>query len=590
MASDISDYAIVGDGEACALVARNGSVDFLCWPRFDSDACMAALLGDESHGHWQIAPDGFLRSVRRRYRGDTLILETRFEAEDGVFRLIDFMRREAGTSTLIRIVEGVSGTPAVRLRIRLRFNYGEMPPWSRPHHNGVVFEVGPDRAILYSPIRIEHGEAEGHATFKVQEGERMPFVLSYSDSSDPDDEQPDPEALLVDTEREWREWIGRFDKPCHWPEAVKRSLITLKALIHRRTGGLIAAATLGLPELPNGSMNWDYRYCWLRDATFTLTALLNSGYHEEAEQWRSWILRAVAGRPDKMQIMYRLDGSRRLPEFEADWLPGFHGAKPVLVGNAASAQNQLDVYGELLDGFHVASQGGTPRSPRGIDVETALVLHLEQVWDKPGADIWETRGEGKRYTYSQAMAWVGIDRFLKGNETHQSADHDLVARLSQLRDEIHAQVCARGFDNARNRFVRDFGGTELDASLLLLPLVGFLPATDPRMSATIAAIETELTEGGLVRRMPAKHDGRDEGAFLACSCWLADCYKLQGRDDDARTVLERVISLSNDVGLLSEEYHVPTQRLIGNTPQALSHLGVVNTALFLSGPVIQRGG
>ncbi len=589
MASDISDYGLVGDGETCALVSRSGSVDFLCWPRFDSEACMAALLGDESHGHWQIAPDGYLRTVSRRYRGDTLVLETRFEADDGAFRVIDFMRRENGTSMLVRIVEGVSGHPAVRLRLRLRFNYGDMSPWSRATEKGISFEVGPDQVILHSPVDIVAGDAEGHAVFHVREDERVSFVLAYRDSSEPIGGAVDADALLDATEREWSEWIGRFDKPCDWPDAVKRSLITLKALIHRRTGGLLAAATMGLPEQPNGAMNWDYRYCWLRDATFTLTALLNAGYRDEAERWRDWILRAIAGRPDKMQIMYRLDGSRRLPEFEADWLPGYQGARPVLVGNAASGQIQLDVYGELLDGFHVAVRGGIERSDRGVEVETALVLHLEQVWDKPGSDIWETRGEGKRYTLSQAMAWVGLERFLKG-ATEKHADPDMLARLAGVRDLIHAEVCARGFDAGRNRFVREFGGHALDASLLMLPLVGFLPATDPRMQATIAAIETELMEGGLVRRMPAKHDGRDEGAFLACSCWLADCYKLQGREKEARAMLERVIDLSNDVGLLSEEFHVPTQRLIGNMPQALTHLGVVNTALFLSGPVLQRGG
>ena len=589
MASDISDYGLVGDGETCALISRAGSVDFLCWPRFDSDACMAALLGDDSHGHWQIAPDGYQRSVSRRYRGDTLVLETTFKAEDGSFRLIDFMRRHDGSSMLVRIVEGISGTPAVRLRLRLRFNYGEMPPWSRASERGLSFEVGPDQVVLHSPVDIVPGEAEGHALFHVREGERIPFVLCYRDSSDPVGDAVDADALLRETEQEWQAWIAKFDKPCDWPVAVKRSLITLKALIHRRTGGLLAAATLGLPEQPNGAMNWDYRYCWLRDATFTLTALINAGYCDEAERWHDWILRAIAGRPDKMQIMYRVDGSRRLPEFKADWLPGYQGARPVLVGNAASGQVQLDVYGELLNGFHVAARGGIERCDRGVEVETALVHRLEQVWDKPGSDIWETRGEGQRYTYSQAMAWVGIDGFLKGAETRKHADPDLLVRLAGVRDLIHAEVCARGFDQGRNRFVREFGGSALDASLLILPLVGFLPADDPRMSATITAIENEMMEGGLVRRMPARHDGRDEGAFLACSCWLADCYKLQGRDREAREMLERVIGLSNDVGLLSEEFHVPTQKLIGNIPQALTHLGVVNTALSLSGPVLQRG-
>ena len=591
MARSVSDYALVGDGRTCALISREGSVDFLCWPRFDSDACMAALLGDERNGRWLIAPAGQVAATSRRYRGDTLVLETEFATGGGQVRVIDFMPRDqAADSSLIRIVEGVRGVVPMQMRLRLRFDYGRMPSWSRPHGDGLLAEIGPDRVVLHSPVAVVHDPAVSTAEFVVSAGQRLAFSLCYGDSFGPVCEAPDAEAALAETELFWSGWIGRFDKPCRWPAEVKRSLITLKALIHRHTGGLLAAGSMGLPEVPGGEMNWDYRYCWLRDATFSLTALLNAGYREEAERWRDWILRAIGGRPDSMQIVYRLDGGRHLPESAADWLPGFEGARPVRIGNAASGQSQLDVYGELLDSFHLASRAGIARERRGLEVETALVKHLESVWDRPGADIWESRGEPRRYTYSQAMAWVGIDRFLDGAATHDGADPALLRRLGGLRQQIHETVCARGYDSGRGHFVQHYGGDALDASLLLLPLVKFLPATDPRMAGTIAAIERELMEGGLVRRKASKGDGRDEGAFLACSCWLADCMKMQGRDEAAAALLERVMSLANDVGLLSEEFHVPSRRLIGNMPQALSHLGAVNTALFLSGPVLQRGG
>ncbi|MGH7106845.1 MAG: glycoside hydrolase family 15 protein, partial [Acetobacteraceae bacterium] len=413
--------------------------------------------------------------------------------------------------------------------------------------------------------------------------------LSYGDSTGARPPPFDAEVALAATLKAWEAWIARFDKPCRWPEAVKRSLITIRALIHQKTGGLLAAPTLGLPEVPGGALNWDYRYCWLRDATFTLTALLNAGYKKEAQEWRDWILRAIAARPDRMQIVYRLDGSRRLSEWDVKWLAGYESSKPVLVGNGAAEQFQLDSYGELLDSMHVAASGGIERIQRGIEVETALVQHLESVWDKPSSDIWESRGTLCCYTYSQAMAWVGVSQFLKGARTRGKAGDEMIGRLEVLRRTIHDTVCERGYDRARGHFVARYGGAELDASLLLLPIVGFLPADDPRVGGTIAAIERELMDGGLVRRKRALHDGHDEGAFLVCSCWLADCLGKQGRNEEARAMLERVIGLSNDVGLLSEEYDVPTGRLIGNFPQALTHLGVINTALGLSGPVLQRG-
>ncbi|MDQ2804023.1 MAG: glycoside hydrolase family 15 protein, partial [Pseudomonadota bacterium] len=502
-----------------------------------------------------------------------------------------FMPPRGKHSSLVRIVEGVRGQVPMRLDLRLRFDYGFMPPWSQSDKDCLIADVGPDLVAFRAPVPVETSGSEATATasFTVSAGQRLAFTLTYGSSSEPTPPRLDAEALLTDTVKFWEDWIGRFDKPCHWPAAVKRSLITLRALIHFKTGGLVAAPTLGLPEVPGGSMNWDYRYCWLRDATFTLTALLNAGYKEEATQWRDWILRAIAGRPDKMQIVYRVDGGRRLSEWEVEWLPGYEGSKPVLAGNEAAGQRQLGVYGELLDSMHVAVQGGIERSARGIEVEAALVQFLESIWDKPGAGIWESRGDPHCYTFSQAMAWVGITQFLKGARSHRAVGDDVIRRLEALSAEIHETVCARGYDAGRGHFVDYYGSQALDASLLILPTVSFLPADDPRMAGTIAAIERDLMDGGLVRRKPAKHDGHDEGAFIVCSCWLADCMAKQGRHDEARTMLERVIGLSNDVGLLSEEYHVPTQRLIGNMPQALSHLGVVNTALNLSGPVLRRG-
>lgn len=589
MPSLIQDYGLVGDGETCALISRVGSVDFLCWPKFDSDACFCALLGDEGNGHWQIAPETSPSQIRRRYRGDTLVLETEFETASGAVRLTDFMPPRGQHSSLVRIIEGLRGQVPMRLDLRLRFDYGFMPPWVRHEGDCFVADVGPDLVAFRAPVPVETKDGTASAGFTVNAGQRLAFTLTYGSSSEPVPPKLDAEAVLAKTVEFWEEWIGRFDKPCHWPAAVKRSLITLRALIHFKTGGLVAAPTLGLPEVPGGSMNWDYRYCWLRDATFALTALLNAGYKEEATQWRDWILRAIAGRPDKMQIVYRVDGGRRLTEWDAQWLQGYQGSKPVRIGNKAVEQEQLGVYGELFDAMHVADKGGIGRTARGVEVETALVHHLESIWDQPSSNIWESRGDPHCYTFSQAMCWVGITQFLKGARTRQAVDDDAVRRLEALRGRIHDTVCQQGYHAGRGHFVDYYGNDALDASLLLLPIVGFLPADDPRMAGTIAAIERDLMDGGLVRRKPAKHDGHDEGAFIVCSCWLADCMAKQGRHDEARTMLERVIGLSNDVGLLSEEYHVPTQRLIGNVPQALSHLGVVNTALSLSGPVLQRG-
>lgn len=588
MPSAISDYAIIGDGRTCALVSRTGAIDFLCWPRFDSETCFGALLGDESHGSWTLAPSGYVTGVSRSYDGDTLVLNTDFRTESGAARVTDFMPWGEGPSAVIRRVTGLEGSLVLKSRLRLRFDYGRAVPWLELRDGVATAELGPHRAVLRGApdARLEEGAIV--SDIEVKKGRTVSLVLTHTDPTAPFPEAADPDALLEETLDEWRGWIARFTKSCRWPGPVRRSLLTLRALTDRRGGGLLAAGTLGLPEIPQGPANWDYRYCWLRDSTFTLTALLNAGYRDEAVRWRDWILRSLGGAPDKLQIVYRLDGGRRLHERKAEELPGYRGASPVLIGNAASGQTQLDVFGELLDSFHVAAMAEIPPVRRELEVQVALVEHLEGAWDKPGADIWENRGEPRRYTYSQAMAWAGVDRFLKGKARSRAADEDLIGRLKALRETIHASVCERGYSSSLNRFVQHYGGEALDASLLLLPLIGFLPARDPRIASTIAAVERELVEGGLVRRKAASGGGAEEGVFLACSCWLADCMNMQGRGEDASGMLERVIGVANDVGLLSEEYHVPTRQLIGNFPQSLTHLGVINTALFLSGPVIQR--
>lgn len=590
MASPIQDYAIIGDGRTCALVSASGSIDFLCWPHFDSDACFAALLGNERHGHWLLSPSDYVRDTTRRYRTDTSILETDHRTDTGQVRLTEFMPWDEGPSSIIRIVEGLAGKVHMAMSLRLRFGYGQIPPWTQRHERGAVFEIGPDRVVLDSPVELAINEDAASASFTVDEGEKIAFVLGYSPVMA---RLPAPlrvDAAIENTQQEWNGWISRFGPRGRWDAAIKRSLITLRMLINRESGGMVAAATLGLPEIPGGSANWDYRYCWLRDSTFTLTALLNAGFHLEATRWRDWILRAVGGHPAAMQPVYRIDGGRMLPERELAALPGYQGATPVRIGNAVAGQTQLDVFGELMDSFDVLAKAGIERTPRVVQVETAIARHLANVWDQPSADIWENRADPQSYTYSQVMAWVGITRFLAAHANDDQVDRALVARLEDLSGIIHRTVCERGFSTDLGHFVQHYGGTALDASLLLLPLVGFLPIDDPRIAGTIAAIEQNLLDGGLVRRKPQTRDGQHEGVFLACSCWLADCYKMQGRDDEAAALLDRVIGVANDVGLLSEEYDVRNRSLIGNIPQALTHLGLVNTALFLSGPVIQRAG
>ncbi len=589
MTSPIHDYALIGDGASAALVSRSGAIDWLCWPSFDSEACLAALLGTEEHGSWRIAPVA-QSTVSRRYRTDTLVLETRFATEAGEVEVVDFMPHREGAPALVRIVTGVSGTVAVRSELRLRFDYGSLSPWTTCTAHEMRAVVGPNLVVLRTEAEIAEADEAIAGDLTVRAGESVAFVLQWGVSYGELPPPIDPRERLADTERRWREWIGRFDKPTDWPEAVRRSLITLRALTDEASGGIVAAPTAGLPETPGGSMNWDYRYCWLRDAAFTLTALLNAGYRTEAEAWRDWLLRSIAGNPEKMRILYRLDGSRHVSEWNADWLPGHLGSRPVRIGNAAAGQLQLDVYGEVLDAVHLSDAAGIERRQWGLGVERMLVEHVERVWQQPDQGLWESRDTPQHYVYSKVMAWVAVDRYLTGERTQNGIDAPSRERLTALRQTMHDQICERGFSRRHNSFTAHYGGGGYDASVLLLPIVGFLPATDPRMAATIEAVQVELMQDGLVRRYKAPLLGEAEGAFLACSFWLADCLGLQGRKEEARAILERVLSLRNDVGLLSEEYHVGRGQLIGNFPQALSHLALVNTALGLCGPVLTRGG
>ncbi|REE21509.1 MULTISPECIES: glycoside hydrolase family 15 protein [unclassified Paraburkholderia] len=591
MSKLIEDYALLGDGETAALLASDGSIDWLCWPRFDDDACFAALLGTDDHGHWTLAPADGGASQSRRYQDDTLVMETDFQTPDGRVRIIDFMPVRTTFSSLVRIVVGLQGIVKVRSDVRLRFDYGALAPWSVAEADAMIAKVGPNLIVLRASVKLSVSAESTVAEFEVSAGERVAFVMSYENSHERPPAPIDAEAALVSTQRFWRDWIGRFDNAMtDWPVQVRRSLITLKALIHRRSGGLVAAPTTSLPEAPGGGMNWDYRYCWLRDASFTLTALLNAGYHEEAEGWRNWLLRAIAGSPDKLRIMYRVDGSRHLPEWGVDALPGYRFAKPVRVGNAASTQHQLDVYGEVLDCVDLASRGGVPPSDQEFVIERRLVEHLETIWRTRGSGVWESRAEPCHYTYSKVMVWVAFDRFVSRHATNERVSRGLLSRITELRQTVRDEIYREAWNEGLGTFTQHYGAQTLDASLLLLPLVGFLPVENPRMASTIATIERELVEGGLVRRKKANADGPNEGAFLACSCWMAECMKLQGRDREAREQFERLLAVANDVGLLAEEYNVPGRHLAGNFPQALTHLSIVNAALALSGPTLRRGG
>ncbi len=595
MASRIEDYALIGDLSTAALVGRDGSIDWLCWPRFDSDACFAALLGNPEHGRWQIAPkdaDGV--KITRRYRPGTLILETRFETADGAATLIDFMPPRTDGSHLVRFVVGERGKLAMHAELVLRFNYGATVPWvTRVDETTVRGIAGPDTVIVRSDVHLHGENMKTVGDFVICAGETSTFVLTYVPLSAPTPKPLDAQRLLATTERYWTRWSAKSKIGGPWKDAVTRSLITLKALTYDPTGGMVAAPTTSLPEQIGGERNWDYRFCWLRDATLTLLALMNAGYYEEAQKWRGWLLRAVAGSPAQMQIMYGIGGERRLTEWQADWLTGYEGSAPVRIGNAAHEQVQLDVFGEMMDAMHQARLGRLAASESRWDLQKEFILHLEKIWANPDSGIWEVRGELQHFTYSKAMAWVAFDRTIKSAE--RFGLDGPVAHWKQVRDEIHDDVCRLGFDAELNSFVRSYGSKQLDASLLLLPVIGFLPPDDPRIVGTVDAIERTLVTDGLVRRYntDVADDGlpAGEGAFLACSFWLVDAYVLLGRHDDAVKLFERLLSLRNDVGLLSEEYDAYGGRLVGNFPQAFSHLALVNSATNLINakkPVEQR--
>ena len=581
MLTPLEDYALIGDCETAALVSRGGSIDWLCWPRFDSSACFAALLGGPEHGRWIIEP--LDRSARRsrRYRDGTLILETSIENADGAVTVIDFMPQRGRNSDIVRLVRGSRGRMRMRTELILRFDYGRSVPWvNRLPDGGLKMIAGPDMITLHTPAGIHGEHLKTVAEFDVAAGDTIPFVLTHGASHLPPPDVIDPEASLAATTAFWTQWSGRCTSQGDWSDAVVRSLITLKALTYAPTGGIVAAPTTSLPEQIGGARNWDYRYCWLRDATLTLLALMNAGYYDEAVAWRDWLLRAAAGAPSQAQIMYGLAGERRLPELELPWLPGYAGSQPVRIGNAAHGQLQLDVFGEVMDAVHQARKGGLQSREADWAFQRALLEHLETIWDRPDQGLWEIRGAARHFTYSKVMVWVALDRGIRNAEA-LGMDGPL-DRWRALRAAVHAEVCARGFDAARGAFVQAYGSTELDASLLLLPTTGFLPASDPRVLGTIAAVERELMADGFVLRYDTEtaDDGLapGEGAFLACTFWLADAYALTGRQAEARRLFERLLALRTDLGLLSEEYDPGARRLVGNFPQAFSHIALVTTA------------
>jgi GH15 family glucan-1,4-alpha-glucosidase len=596
MASRIEDYALLGDCETAALVSRGGSIDWLCWPRFDSDACFAALLGTPEHGRWLLAPADPTAQVARRYHGDTLILETDVETADGAVTVVDFMPPRGQASDIVRIVVGRRGRVVMRTELVVRFGYGCAVPWVSRLDDGTLRAIaGPDMLLLRTPVPLRGENLTTVGDFTVTAGERVSFVMTYAPSYAPPPEPVDAEQALRDTEGFWAGWIGRCTYEGPWSDAVRRSLVTLKALTYQPTGGIIAAPTTSLPEQLGGVRNWDYRYCWLRDSTFTLQALMNAGYYEEAGAWRDWLLRAAAGRPDQIQIMYGLAGERRLREWEADWLPGYEGSRPVRIGNAASSQLQLDVYGELMDALHQARRGGLGRNEAGWQLQRSLLAHLETVWDQPDEGIWETRGGRRHFTFSKVMAWAAVDRTIRSAE--QFGLDGPVERWKDLRRRIHDDACAKGYDPATGSFVQSYGAKEPDASLLLLPVVGFLQAGDPRVAGTVATVERRLLKDGFIQRYDTSRveDGLPpgEGSFLACSFWLVDAYVLQGRHTEAAALFDRLLALRNDLGLLAEEYDARAGRLVGNVPQAFSHIALVNSAHNLSRdaePARQRSG
>jgi GH15 family glucan-1,4-alpha-glucosidase len=595
MSVPLEDYALIGDCETAALVSRHGSIDWLCWPRFDSGACFAALLGGEEHGRWQLSAADRDARVTRAYRRNTLILETEIETAAGAVTVVDFMPPRGRNSDIVRLVRGRRGRVAMRMHLVLRFDYGSAVPWVNRLEDGTWKAVaGPDMVTLHTPVPLRGQDLTTVAEFEVAAGQTVPFVLTHGASHLPPPHAIDPEESLRHAESFWTDWVDAKRLPDgEWSEAVTRSLITLKALTYAPTGGIVAAPTTSLPEQLGGARNWDYRFCWLRDATLTLLALMNAGYYDEARAWREWLLRAAAGAPGQLQIMYGLAGERRLTEYDVDWLPGYDGSRPVRIGNAAHGQLQLDVFGEVMDALHQAREGGLESSAPDWAFQRALLDHLAEVWDEPDHGLWEIRGEPRHFVYSKVMAWLAFERGVRA--VTRLGLEGPVARWEALSRDIHAEVCAKGFDPVKGSFVQAYGSRELDASLLMLPMVGFLPPEDPRVLGTIAAVERELLVDGFVRRYDTR-SGADglppgEGAFLACTFWLVDAYVLTGRFDDGQRLFDRLLTLRNDVGLLSEQYDPAAKRLVGNFPQAFSHIALVNSAHNLAGarkPAEQR--
>jgi GH15 family glucan-1,4-alpha-glucosidase len=584
--SPIESYAVIGDCETAALVCLDGSIDWLCWPDFSSDACFARLLGTEENGRWLLAPATEIEKTTRKYRDHTLILETTYETADFAVVLIDFMPIRGTNSDIVRIVKGIRGSAPMKMEMALRFNYGATVPWVTRRHGGIRAIAGPDLVVLHTKAPLIGKGLTTVSEFTVNAGESVDFVMTYGPSHLHTPRAIDVNRALDETQDFWEKWAAQnCYQQLPYCEAVERSLITLKALTYQPTGGIVAAVTTSLPEQLGGSRNWDYRYCWLRDATFTLLSFMFGGYYQEAKAWQQWLLRAIAGSPDQVQIMYGLGGQRFLPEREIPWLTGYENSKPVRVGNAASEQLQLDIYGEVLAAFHHALTRMGKDGEQSFAMLRALVEHLETIWQEPDEGIWETRGGRQHFTYSKVMAWVAFDRAIKAaGMLHANAP---VERWQKVRTKIHDEICTRGYNEKLGSFVQSYGSEHLDASLLLMPLTGFLPPEDPRVKGTLKAIEGNLMSGGLVLRYNTEKvsDGLPpgEGVFLACSFWMVSALKLQGRDADARKLFERVLSLANDVGLLAEEYDTTAKRLVGNFPQALSHISLVNAAVNLAG-------
>jgi GH15 family glucan-1,4-alpha-glucosidase len=586
MSAPIEDYGLIGDLQTAALVSRHGSIDWLCFPRFDSGAVFAELLGTRENGHWTLQPTGEFRPRERRYTDDTLVLETEFETDSGTVRVIDFMPPRETKPDVVRIVEGTGGRVEMQMELALRFDYGLAVPWVRNIDGQLVAIAGPDAVTLKTPVELEGRDFRTFASFTVAEGDRVPFVLTWFPSHEPLPEPVDPEAALEDTVAFWTEWATRCTHGGRWHDDIHRSILTLKALTYAPTGGLVAAPTTSLPEALGGVRNWDYRYCWLRDATLTLLALIRSGYTEEAGAWRDWLLRAAAGKPDDLQIMYGVGGERRLTEIELPWLEGYEGSHPVRIGNGASAQLQIDVYGEIQDALYQAQRRGLAPSEEGWALRRRLLDWLESGWREPDEGIWEVRGPRRHFTHSKVMAWVAFDRVVKTIE--KFGREGPLDRWRALREEIRKSVLAKGYNADRGAFVQYYGSDRLDASLLLIPLVGFLSAQDERVVSTVEAIQRELMRDGFVERYRADEEnvGVDglppgEGVFLPCSFWLAAVLAQQGRREEAVELFERLLALRNDLGLISEEYDPERGRLLGNFPQAFTHLTLVETAFTL---------